>query len=230
MRALLALILLSSIPAHAAESFQVKGEQFEGCQCDTYCPCVFSKDATFGECRALVVWKITEGTCGKTDLAGTSAVIAVTKIGKNVDKEIGHFEGTVYISEKASEDQRKALTEVYKGVFGPAFAKLDFKTADIDIDGEAGNYDMTMGKLAHLKMEPLRGVNGEITTVSNPPSPIALPTFHYAKATTHTFDDGSNKWDFANRNAFYGNFEHSSDTDKKKDKGKNKDKDKDKDK
>jgi hypothetical protein len=37
-----------------------------------------------------------------------------------------------------------------------------------------------------------------------------IPKLWCAKAPVHTYDDGTNKWDFSGKNAYYGPFEYKS--------------------
>lgn len=189
-----------------ATGYLLSGDEFESCECDIYCPCIFSKDASFDQCRALIAWRVTEGSYGKTDLKGVVFAASLTKSGKNIEKTMGKWEGVIFVSDKSSEEQRKAIVEVLKKELGGAFAKIDVKTVPIEIKGSAGHYEVTVGKVATLKISPLKGSNGQVPVIENAPSPLALPKTYCAKADVHTYDDGAAKWDFAGRNAFYGAF------------------------
>ncbi len=184
----------------------VHGEQFESCECDTYCPCIFSKDTTYGDCRVLMAWRVGEGSFGGTDLKGVAWAAAVTKSGRNVDKALGKFEGVLYLPESATEAQRKAIGDLMKKEMGAAFAKREVKTNSISIKGEPGHYELKIGQVANLKISPLKGANGQVPVIENAPSPLALPKEYCGKADVHTYSDGAAKWDFAGRNAFWGPF------------------------
>lgn len=208
----LALVAIQKPAAHEKPvsdhtPYRIRGEQVEACECEVYCPCVFQKDATLDQCRGVIAWRIAEGTYGKTDLKGLQFAAALTKSGKNLEKVLGHWEGVAYVSDKATDDQKKAVQAILESEFGPAFGKLEVKTSSIAIQGEPGHYDVSIGKIATVQVSALKGANGQVPVIENAPSPIVLPKLYCARADVHTYDDGTSKWDFAGHNAFYGPFE-----------------------
>jgi hypothetical protein len=90
------------------QAYHIKGMQIEGCECDLYCPCVFQKDATFDQCRGYIGWKISEGKYASTDLKGIEFCVALTKLGKNIEKEMGKWEGILYISDMSTGGARQS--------------------------------------------------------------------------------------------------------------------------
>lgn len=187
----------------------VRGDHVEACECDTYCPCVFSKDATAGECRGIMAWHATEGSFEGTSLAGVTWAASLTKSGKNVEKSLGKLEGVLFLPEKATEAQRKAIGDMMKKDMGAAFAKMDVKVTSIELKGELGHNELTVGKMITVKISPLKGVNGKVPVLENCPSPLtaATPKIYCGKADVHLYDDGSSKWDFAGHNAYYSMFQ-----------------------
>ena len=57
-----------------AVKWSYKGTYLEYCNCAYGCPCNFSGFPTHGNCRAVIVLKLDEGSCGDVDLAGTTVV------------------------------------------------------------------------------------------------------------------------------------------------------------
>lgn len=188
-------------------SYLIKGEQVEGCECDVYCPCVFSKDASMNECRGMVGWKVTEGHYAGTDLSGIAFASALTKSGKNMEKAMGKWEGILFLPETASQKQKEAITAILKAEMGPAFGKLEVKTAAVSVTCEGEHHTVMIGKVGTLKSTALKGAGGKVTVIENAPSPLALPREYCAKSDVNSYDDGMTKWDFAGRNSFYGPFE-----------------------
>lgn len=209
-----ALIGFAAMPQEKAAPqektpYSIKGEAIEACECAAVCPCIWNKDATFGECRGTVGFAITSGSYGKTDLKGVSFALTVTKSGKNMVQGIGKWEGVLYIGEKASAEQKKAVEEFVKGKFGPVFGKLDVKSAPIETKVEADRRELSMGKISTIKIAALKNQDGTTPVIENPPFAL-YPRLTCAKAEVHTYDDGSSKWDFAGHNAFFGAFDYSS--------------------
>ena len=61
------------------ESWRIKGEYFESCNCELLCPCLLSHAQarpTEGHCDVVLAIHIASGTCGEVDLSGLNAVQA----------------------------------------------------------------------------------------------------------------------------------------------------------
>jgi hypothetical protein len=192
-----------------APSYVLRGEEAEGCECESVCPCVWAKDDTFGDCRAVMVWHVDSGTYGSTDLKGSLFAVALTKSGKNVVQSMGKWEGTIYVGDRATEAQKNAIVAILSGKWGKAFAKVDVKSAPMTFKSEGDKREASIGKGISLKIAGIPGSNGKVPSIENPPFAL-IPKLYCAKAETHTFDDGAAKWDFSGRNAFYGPFEYKS--------------------
>jgi hypothetical protein len=70
-------------------NWKLEGDYFEGCNCASICPCIFKLDSTEGECKVVVAWHIERG--------GPKWKLAL------------------YVDDKASEQQKDALTKIYSG-------------------------------------------------------------------------------------------------------------------
>lgn len=191
----------------AKTAYLVKGERVDACECDIYCPCLFEYDATRDQCRALIVWKVGEGRYGDVDLKGLAFAASITKSGKNLGKALGHLEGVAFVPEQGTAEQRAAIESLLKAELGGAFAKLEVRTAAVSLKGEPGKYEAMVGKDIVLSLTALKGANGKVPMLENPPDGFALAKNYYAKTDAHTYNDGSAKWDFAGRHACYGDFE-----------------------
>jgi hypothetical protein len=196
-----------SKPAAGGKSYHVRIHQFEGCECESICPCIFSKDTSHGDCRGIMVWAVREGHSGAVDLAGVNLAAALTKSGNNMEKTMGQWTGIIYISDKATEAQKNAIVDIMKGDMGPAFAKVEVKSAAIEVTRQDDHHEVSVGKVGSLKIKGIKGANGQVLIVENPPSPIAPPKLWCAISETNTYDDGMTKWDFKGRNAFYTEIE-----------------------
>jgi hypothetical protein len=195
-----------SMVQDGTREYRISGEHVEGCECRSVCPCVFEQDATGDECRAILAYRISEGSYGDVDLDGLVFAFSSTQMGKNIGKSAGRWEGVLYLPSSAREEQRRGLSEIFKREMGSLFAKLEEKVVDLKLTGEDGAYELTIGDVGRLKTRPILGANGKPTLVKNPPSPLALEKNYCAIAEVHTYDDAGNRWDFAGRNAFYGPF------------------------
>jgi hypothetical protein len=190
-------------------TYVIRGQEIEACECESVCPCVWAKDTTFGDCRALMVWNVESGSYGSTDLQGLAFAVVLTKSGKNVVQTMGKWEGTIYVSAKASDEQKNAIVSILSGKWGKAFAKIDVRSAPMELKADGDRREASIGKVASLKMTGLAGSNGKVPSIENPPFGL-IPKLYCAKAETHVYNDGPVTWDFSGRNAFYGPYEYRS--------------------
>jgi len=189
-----------------AVKFSVKGHEFEGCECNSVCPCVFSKDTTFGDCRAILAFKITDGTYGTTNLKDMTFAVILTSAGKNMEESMGKWKGVLYTPDKATPTEREAVDSIVHEMLGDAFDTLEKRTAPIKITQQNDVHELTVGKDAHLRIHGLKNQAGEVTRIMNAPSPIAFPEYYCAKSDVNKFDDGKSTWSFTDRNGFYADF------------------------
>jgi len=192
--------------APEAVQYSVKVQEFEGCECESVCPCVFSKDTTYGDCRATLAFTF-NGTYGSTALNNVSCVVVGTKLGSNMEATVGTWEGVLYVSDTATPDEIAAVNGLLNAMMGGAFAKLDQRKAPIKAVSEGDIHELTLGEIAHLKIHAIKGPNGEPTKIVNAPSPIAFPEYYCAIADDNKYDDGTSSWAFTGRNAFYASFD-----------------------
>jgi len=197
---------LAAGAAKSSPNYLIKGDYFEGCECSSICPCIWSADATEEQCRGLVTYQVREGHYGSTNLKGTLFAGSITKSGKNLEKTAGTWEGVIYLPESASKAQRDALEAIARKEIGQGFAKLEVRYVPVTVTGPVGHEELTISSVGHLKIAPVKGANGKVIKIENPPSPLANPISYVAKAEVNTYEDGGSKWDFAGRNSFYGPF------------------------
>src|SRR5690242_13252604 len=92
--------------------WQISGDYFEACSCDSVCPCPTSGMAarpTKGACDVGLVFHVERGQYGGTKLDGlTFAVLAHTPGAMNQ----GNWTVGVIVDERASAPQRQALTAI----------------------------------------------------------------------------------------------------------------------
>lgn len=196
-------------PQEKTASYSIHGEQMEGCECHSVCPCVWAQDVSFQDCRGILAWHVTGGAYGGTDLQGVTFCVVLKKTGKNVVKTMGSWEGTIYVGDSASEAQRNAAVGFLSGKWGKAFAKIDVKSAPVAFKVDGERRELTIGKISTLKIAGNPGSNGKVPVIENPPFAL-IPRLSCATASIHTYDDGGAKWDFSGRNGFYGPFEYKS--------------------
>ncbi len=104
----------------ALTPWRISGSYFEACNCEAICPCRSQGGRTggrptFGVCDFALSWRILDGRAASLDLSGLAVVLA----GSFEDDEPGSpWRVAFYLDERADEDQKYALTEIFLGRTG----------------------------------------------------------------------------------------------------------------
>src|SRR5262249_61188277 len=108
----------------AIPEWRSRGEYFEACSCGFVCPCPTSGLAarpTKGHCDAGLVFNIERGQYAGTRLDGLSFAILLHTPGPMIE---GNWTVGVILDERASKDQREALTGIASGQAGGPIGPL----------------------------------------------------------------------------------------------------------
>jgi hypothetical protein len=104
--------------------WQVSGDYFEACSCDSVCPCPTSGLAarpTKGSCDAGLVFHVDRGQYDGTRLDGLSFAVLLHTPGPMIQ---GNWTVGVVVDERASPAQREALAAIASGQGGGPIAAL----------------------------------------------------------------------------------------------------------
>ena len=110
--------------AKGSTNWQISGEYFEACSCDSVCPCPTSGLAarpTKGACDAGLVFNVKRGRYGTTKLDGLSFAVLLHTPGPMIQ---GNWTVGLVVDERASKAQRDALTTIASGQGGGPMAAL----------------------------------------------------------------------------------------------------------
>ncbi len=130
----------------AQKTWELSGEYMESCNCDYLCPCIFTNpqaSATHEHCTALMVYRIDRGRHGDVSLDGLKFALVIRS--GRVMSDGGWVFGCV-VDEKASEAQRRALSDIVSGTAGGPpqmirdnlvsdFRGVEFRRIDFTADG-----------------------------------------------------------------------------------------------
>jgi hypothetical protein len=108
----------------ATATWQISGEYFEACSCDSVCPCPTSGLAarpTKGSCDAGLVFEVERGRHGSTTLDGLRFAVLLHTPGPMIE---GRWTVGVVVDERASPAQREALTAIASGQAGGPMAAV----------------------------------------------------------------------------------------------------------
>lgn len=192
--------------------WSLTGSYFETCNCNVACPCVFLSPPTEGECTVLVGWHIDKGSFEKARLDGLNVALAVHSPGTMVATK---WQAALYFDNKASEEQKKILMQIFSGQAGghPAVLVsfvgevLGAKSAAIDFQADGKHRSLKIEGVAEAEIEPLSGTGGADVTVSGHPLAIA-PGFPAtaAKSKKATYHDYELLLDVTEKNGFFSPF------------------------
>jgi hypothetical protein len=198
----------------ATQKWQVRGEYFEACSCDSVCPCPTSGLAatpTKGSCDAGLVFQVERGRYGTTTLDGLGFAVLLHTPGAMIK---GNWTVGVVIDERATAEQRDALTMIASGQAGGPMAALGplvgtflgVESGPITFAQNGGRWSLSVPGKVEQSVEALAGAKpDEPLYIDNTVHP-ANPRLALAKAQgshVHAFgldwddDSGQNNGHFA---------------------------------
>ena len=151
----------------AQTSWTASGQYYETCSCDFVCPCIPGQMAvapTKGSCIFAMAYQIERGSYGSVSLDGLGFIIlglTPEAMGK------GNWSVGVIADERATAEQREALTAIASGsgggpiaALGPLVGKfLGVASAPITFDRQGAKWSVTAAKLLDMSAEAAMGVN-----------------------------------------------------------------------
>jgi hypothetical protein len=162
--------------------WQISGEYFEACSCDSVCPCPTSGLAarpTKGSCDAGLVFHVQRGQYGSTRLDGLSFAVLLHTPGAMIE---GNWTVGLVLDERASKEQREALTTIASGQGGGPMAALGpligtfagTEAKPIKIESSGMRRSVSISGMLDLAVEGIAGANqGEPIYLDNVGHPAA---------------------------------------------------------
>ncbi|HZA64978.1 MAG TPA: DUF1326 domain-containing protein [Nitrososphaeraceae archaeon] len=201
-------------------NWRLEGDYFDGCNCKSICPCVFMLDPTEGDCKAVGAWHIENGHFSDgnntTNLDNLNAAAVFYAPGNMFTGP--KMKMALYLDERASNDQKDALTKIFTGQVGGNFfgaliphigEVMGIRSVPIEFIVE-GKKRRKIKIPSALELE-IEGMTGSDT---NKESKVVNPAFAVApdydpiiaRSTKHTYRDHGLEWDNTGRNSFYSRF------------------------
>jgi len=194
----------------ATTAWQISGQYFETCSCDYVCPCILGQMAvrpTKGSCTFAMAMQVERGNLGSVSLDGlTFIVLGMTpeEMGK------GNWSVGLVIDERATAEQRDAITAIASGAAGGPMAALSgligkflgVEAAAIRIERSDLRFTVKAGTLVDMGAEGAKGINPNETEpmfLDNTGHPISnrLALAHASRSHVHalglTWDDDSGR-------------------------------------
>ncbi len=143
-------------------TWQLSGLYLDSCNCDWGCPCQFNARPTHGSCEGLFGIHIKDGNYGSVKLDGLNLIWIGWYPGAIHE---GHGKASLYIDNKASEEQFEVLSKIIKGeAKGSAFdvysATLDHfeepKRAKIIFQFDGIRSQVKAEDICEVQLEPIK--------------------------------------------------------------------------
>ena len=189
--------------------WQISGDYFEACSCDSVCPCPTSgltARPTKGSCDAGLVFHVERGRYGSTTLDGLNFAVLLHTPGPMIE---GNWTVGLVLDERASKEQREALTTIASGQGGGPMAALapligkfgGTEAKSFTIERSGMRRSVSIPGMLDVAVEGIAGANqGEPIYLDNVGHPAAS-RLALAKATrSHMHGFGINWDDTAGRN------------------------------
>lgn len=190
--------------------YDIEGTLLEACSCKVLCPCWIGEDPDGGACDAFNAYRFDRGTIRGVDVSGLSFV-RVVRIPGNVLTPKSWMQ-VLFIDERASEDQFKAIADAFEGKLGGPLADLAGLVAETQaVERAAISHEihdgagvLKVGDFVSSTMHPYQGPDGRTTTlrdslfstVPGSPAYVAVAETHEVKLPKYGME-----WEFEHRNA-----------------------------
>ncbi len=152
-------------------TWHASGKYYETCSCDFVCPCVPGQMAvtpTKGSCTFAMAFQIEDGSYGTLSLDGLGFIVlgfTPEAMGK------GNWSVGVIADERASAEQRDAITAIASGSAGGPMAALGslvgkflgVESAPIRFDRSGATWSVTAATFVDMAAEAARGIDPNIT-------------------------------------------------------------------
>lgn len=139
-----------------------RGLLLETCNCAHGCPCNLTARPTYGNCRAVVGFKLREGRYGDTVLDGVEFVYFADWPGAIHQ---GNGKGRVVVSDQATREQREAIATIATGqageggpfaIFASTFTEpAQVLTGPVTLESGVRRGRIDAGRYGHAKIGPV---------------------------------------------------------------------------
>lgn len=209
----------------ASAKWNLEGDYFEGCNCDSICPCIFKGDPDEGYCNVTVAWHIQKGNYdadgnnnNKINLDGLNVVALFHSPGNMLTGP--KWNAAMYIDENASKKQSDSLITIYSGQAGGFFSAatnligkmLGVKSVPIEFGIDGKRRWLRIKDLLQLEIEGVIGAdpNKEALVVNPTFSIVPGSNLVVAQTSKYAYSDHGMHWDNSGKNGFYSRFSYSS--------------------
>lgn len=154
-----------------ATSWKASGQYYETCSCDFVCPCILqqmSVEPTKGTCTFAMAFQIEKGSFDSTSLDGLGFIV----VGLTPEAMVkGNWSVGLVIDERATTEQRDAITAIASGAAGGPMAALSgligkflgVESAPIKFDHQGVKWSVMASNLVDMSAQAAMGINPDAT-------------------------------------------------------------------
>jgi hypothetical protein len=186
--------------------WKVAGTYNEACAAEGHCPFYFGRDVE-GGCRYFMVFRIKDGKVNGVDLSGITVIYnGDIPYPKFADFMKHGSEGGVYVSDNATEEQRKILDTLVTTNMGALFMKKIFgvKYVNIDVD-ESENAFKVKTPFGEMNQHQVKGLDGGPIRIENSVLPV-LKNLKHCHTSQWTYKDHGKNFQYKNRCGTWADF------------------------
>lgn len=192
-----------------SQPWELQGEYFECCSCDSLCPCllsVYSAKPTQGYCNTLMALHVNKGRYGESELDGLNVVLALHSPGVMAQ---GNWTVAAYVDERGDAAQRQALELIISGAVGgsPSMMReliatqLPATAAPIEFQVRGRLRSVQVPGVTEATVEGVRG-NGDVPWIQNV-FHVASDRLAAAITKLGRYQDHGMQFDNAGKSGFY---------------------------
>jgi hypothetical protein len=191
-------------------AWNIKGVWHESCASEGHCSFYFGRDRE-EPCKQFVLFQIEEGQIDGVDVGGTLVVtIADIYSNKAADLMAKGAEGAIYISDKATPEQRKVLEPFFVNNVprvGLIRDCLGVKYVDINFSQEGGTCRVKMPQAEWEASLTVGGDGKNPQRIENSIFGMAFPVLNICNTHYWKYNDFGKNWDFVNRSGARADFD-----------------------
>ena len=199
-----------------SSDWSLEGDYFEGCNCNTICPCIFLQDPDEGHCNLTIAWHIEKGHYGGAELDGLNAVAVFVAPGNMFTGP--KMKLAFYVDNNANKEQSDALSSIFSGQSGGFFAVaaqfvgevVGVKSVPITFGVEGKRRWLHIPEYLRLEIEAIKGNDPNKDSLIVNPSFTMVPGYDavVSHSTTYSYKDQGFEWDSSGKNGFYSRFKY----------------------
>jgi len=206
-----------------AETWSIRGEYMESCNCEVLCPCLLGTRDERGSalarpteehCDVPMLFQIHDGQYGQVQLKGTMVGLAIYTPGA---MGLGDWTFALYLDERATPEQREASEKIFSGqsggavgrFFGPLIKnRLQNRVVPMELGRDGRKGWARIPGILDVEYEGIEGLDGAASWLDNLRHFVSR-RLYTCRSTRSVFRDHGFDWNNAGRNAYYANFEWS---------------------